>query len=93
VAKLRKPVLAVLFAAAFFAGLMFLFSGTSVIESFQLYPHDEQGGDALFLIEVILALISAAMGGLLFYHRLASGSWFPREKNPGDNQRSRGKIS
>ena len=82
--RVRNPVLAVLFAAAIFAGLMFLFSSTSVLETFQLYPHDAQGGSALYFIEVVLACITAAIGGLVFYHRISCGSWFPSEEHRED---------
>lgn len=77
---LRKVVLSVLFAAAIFAGVLFVFSTTSVLETFQVFPHDAGGGFALYLIEVVLAFIAASVGGLLCLHRLSFGRWFPGEK-------------
>ena len=68
-------VLSLLLAAAILAGIVFLFSATSVIESFQLYARDVEGGFALSLIELVLAVLAAAVGGLLCFHRLQYGSW------------------
>ena len=72
-AKIRNFVFAAVVAVLVFAAILFLFSATSVIESFQLFQHDSQGGSALFLLEVVLALIAGGLAGLLCLHRLCSG--------------------
>ena len=77
-----KLLLSALFAAATFFAIIFIFTTTSIIESFQLYPHDATGGLALFLIEVVIAFTAASVGGLLCMHRLCFGYWFPGEKPP-----------
>ena len=78
--KFSRVLLSALFAVAIFVAIIFIFSTTSILEAFQLYPHDDTGGFALFLIEVVLAFIAASIGGLLFLHRLSFGYWFPSEK-------------
>ncbi len=76
----RRLLVSALFAAMIFAAVLFVFSTTSVLEAFQLVPHDDGGGFALYLIEVVLAFIAASVGGLLCLHRLSFGHWFPGEK-------------
>lgn len=73
-------VLSLLLTAAILAGIAFLFSATSVIESFQLYARDVEGGFALALIELVLGVLTAAAGGLLCFHRLQYGSWSWRKE-------------
>ncbi len=82
--KFSRLLLSALFAVAIFLALMFMFSTTSILEAFQLYPHDDTGGFALFLIEVVLAFIAASIGGLLFLHRLSFGCWFSGERRQRD---------
>lgn len=79
-AKLSKLFLAALSAVAIFIAINFMFATTSILEAFQLYPHDDAGGFPLFLIEVVVAFIAASVGGLLCLHRFWFGYWFPGEK-------------
>jgi hypothetical protein len=84
-----KLLLSVLFAAATFFAIIFIFTTMSIIESFQLYPHDATGGLALFLIEMVIAFTAASVGGLLCLHRLWFGYWFPGERHqrhPSDGE-------
>jgi ethanolamine transporter EutH len=81
VKTLRNVVLSVLFAVGILVAIGFIFTTTSVIESFQLYEHDVEGGFALALLELVLALLAAAVGGLLCFHRLCHGCWSLRPEN------------
>ena len=82
-ANLPKLLLfSALSAAVTFVAIIFVFTTASILESFQLYPHDAAGGFSLFLIEVVIAFTAASVGGLLCMHRLCFGYWFPGEKPP-----------
>ena len=79
--KFSKLLISALSAVAIFVGIISIFATASVIESFQLYPHDAAGGFALYLIEVVITFIAATVGGLLCLHRLWFGRWVPGEKH------------
>lgn len=74
--KLRNLLFSGLFTVGIFLALLFLFSTASVIEQFQVFPHDAGGGFALFLLELVLAFAASSVGGLLLFRRLSCGYWF-----------------
>jgi hypothetical protein len=87
--KLAKLLLSALSAVAIFIAIIFIFATTSILEAFQLYPHDAAGDFSLFLIEVVIAFIAASVGGLLCLHRLSFGYWLPgerRQRRPSERE-------
>jgi len=48
--KRAKLFLSILSAVAIFVAIIFIIATTSILESFQLYPHDTTGDFSLFLI-------------------------------------------
>lgn len=67
---LRHAAASVIVAVGIVIAFLFLIATASVIEAFQLYPHDGHGGVALFLIELVVILFTASVGGLLCFHYL-----------------------
>lgn len=80
-ANLPKLLLfSALSAAVTFVAIIFVFTTASILESFQLYPHDAAGGFSLFLIEVVIAFMAASAGGLFCLQRLWSERWHRGER-------------
>ena len=65
-ALLRAMLASASLAALAFIAILFVFSAVSVLCTFELYPHD---GSALFLIELVLALLAAYTVGVLYAHQ------------------------
>jgi ABC-type nickel/cobalt efflux system permease component RcnA len=65
---LRHVLLSALFGATIVLAVLFVIAATSVLETFQIYPHD-----ALFLIELVVTFLVASAGGLLCFQHLRSG--------------------
>ncbi len=65
-ALLRAMLVSASLAALALAAILLVFSAASVLRTFELYPHDSS---ALFLIELVLALLAAATVGLLYAHQ------------------------
>jgi hypothetical protein len=63
-----------------FATVLFLFCTVSVLEDFQVYPH-AGASFPLFLVEVVLALLSAGIAGLICAQRLSPLSHYPERGN------------
>jgi hypothetical protein len=65
-ALLRAMLVSASLAVLAFMAILFVFSAVSVLRAFELYPHDSS---ALFLIEVVLALLAASTVGVLYAHQ------------------------
>ena len=63
---LRTMLASASLAALAFVAILFVFSAVSVLRTFELYPHDSS---ALFLIELVLALLAASTVGVLYAHQ------------------------
>jgi hypothetical protein len=66
VALLRAMLVSVSLAVLALIAILLVFSAVSVLRTFELYPHDSS---ALFLIEVVLALLAASTVGVLYAHQ------------------------
>jgi hypothetical protein len=65
-ALLRVLLASASLAALAFIAILFVFSAVSVLSAFELYPHDSS---ALYLIELVLALLAASTVGVLYVHQ------------------------
>ena len=65
-ALLRAMLVSASLAALAFVAILFVFSAASVLCTFELYPHDSS---ALFLLELVLALLAASTVGVLYAHQ------------------------
>jgi hypothetical protein len=65
-ALLRAMLVSASLAALALVAILLVFSAASVLRTFELYPHDSS---ALFLIELVLALLAASTVGLLYAHQ------------------------
>ena len=65
-ALLRAMLVSTWLATLTFLAILFVFSAASVLCTFELYPHDSF---ALFLIEMVLALLAASTVGVLYAHQ------------------------
>jgi hypothetical protein len=65
-ALLRAMLASASLAALAFIAILFVFSAVSVLGAFELYPHDSS---ALYLIELVLALLAASTVGVLYVHQ------------------------
>ncbi len=65
-ARLRVVLVSASLAVLALIALLFVFSAVSVFRTFELYPRDSS---ALYLIEVVLALLAAATVGVLYAHQ------------------------
>ena len=64
VALLRAMLVSALLATFALIAILLVFSAVSVLRTFELYPHD-----ALFLIELVIALLAASTVGVLYAHQ------------------------
>jgi hypothetical protein len=65
-ALLRAMLASASLAALAFIEILFVFSAVSVLSAFELYPHDSS---ALYLIELVLALLAASTVGVMYAHQ------------------------
>lgn len=62
--QLRATLISASVAALAFVAILFVFLSASVLRTFEVYPHN-----ALFLIEVVLAVLTASAVGVLYAHQ------------------------
>lgn len=65
-ARLRAVLVSASLAVLALIAILFVFSAVSILRTFELYPHDSS---ALYLIEVVLALLVASTVGVLYAHQ------------------------
>ena len=75
--KFRRLVLSALVAIAAFVAIEWIFAAASILQDFQLYPRDAEGGISLFLIEMVMAFFAAATAGIFCLGRLSGARQSP----------------
>ncbi len=65
-ALLRTMLMSASLAALALVAILLLFSAACVLRAFELYPHDNS---ALFLIEVVLAVLASMTVAALYAHQ------------------------
>jgi uncharacterized BrkB/YihY/UPF0761 family membrane protein len=70
---LKHIALSALFGTGILAGIVFMIVATSILENFQVFPHDADGGCALLMIEMVIAFFAASVVGLLCFRRVHFG--------------------
>ena len=73
VKRLKAFALSALTAGASFFAVVFILVCTSIIQRFQVYPRDGEGGFALFLIELVVGFLTASVVGLICLHHFSGG--------------------